>query len=73
MKSLYEKLEANNLLKDGIITLATYESGCTQEVDKETFGGFFGSTDGTYAELVKVGTPLGYKSFFDDWKAKGIL
>jgi hypothetical protein len=49
-----------------------------QRVDIADFETFFGSTDGSYAQLCTAdnnedGTTKGYKRFFDVWHAAGIL
>lgn len=73
MNELFAKLEAEGLIENEMIILERYPEGSIQAVDKETFNGFFGQTDGSYTALVKVGEPLGYKPFFDKWKELNIL
>ncbi|MEN6358349.1 MAG: hypothetical protein ABFD83_14850 [Armatimonadota bacterium] len=75
MNQLISKLgEAGLLINDG----ATIRLDALQMVDIVDFESFFGSTDGSYAQLCAAddngdGTTKGYKRFFDAWKQAGIL
>jgi len=73
MNELYQKLESNGLIENDMIVLARYEGGAFQGVDKETFESMFGATGGDYNKLVEADQGRGYKQFFYDWKAKGVL
>ncbi|MEN6358160.1 MAG: hypothetical protein ABFD83_13885 [Armatimonadota bacterium] len=73
MEQLIANLTNAGLISDGVIRLDEYQS-----VDVATFESFFGSTDGSYAQLCAAddngdGTTKGYKRFFDAWKQAGIL
>lgn len=82
MEALLNKLRQNGLIDDmGNIIL---EENMT--VDVETFNTFFGDKTFSYTNLIgshtftwngeqmtKTAEELGYKKYFDEWKANGIL
>lgn len=89
MEQLYTKLQGAGLIDaQGNIILEIYPNGLVQTVDKPTFETFFGdvSANPTYTAIsgshnftwngsptTATATQLGYQTFFDQWKAKGIL
>lgn len=74
MDSLIERLNENGLIDEqGNIILEKYENGSYQAVDRETFTGFFGTTDYSYLQLAAADQGKGYTRFFDAWHELGIV
>ncbi|MCE5322140.1 hypothetical protein LLG46_02365 [bacterium] len=68
----------SNLTNAGLIDGTAIILDQFQRVDIADFETFFGSTDGSYDQLCTAddngdGTTKGYKRFFDEWHAAGII
>ncbi|MCE5314506.1 MAG: hypothetical protein ABFD49_08675 [Armatimonadota bacterium] len=79
MNGLIAALTQNGLVDGNFIILDRASDGSVvQVVEISDFETMFGSTDGSYADLVAAdsnadGTTKGYARFFDAWKEAGIL